>query len=130
MIAQLCKKYIAIRFEFLCVLVLVCYFTHDTNAYFYFFAIATAYFCFWFAYRLPYVNIQKYGDPSYGIYLWGWPVQQILVFMSPAISPMANAFLAAAISAILGYVSWHVLEKHALSFKKVPVVDRLIITSL
>jgi peptidoglycan/LPS O-acetylase OafA/YrhL len=117
MIAQLYKSNIIIRSEILIVLGIICYFSRATSIYFYLLAIGIAYFCFWFAYKLPHIKIEKFGDPSYGIYLWGWPVQQLLVFSFPTISPITNAFFAMIISICLGYASWHLVEAYALSFK-------------
>src|SRR5262249_28055131 len=53
--------------------------THSSTLYPYFFALAQAYFCFWFAYCLPWHGFNRLGDYSYGIYLWGFPCGQLAV---------------------------------------------------
>lgn len=60
----------------------------------------------------------RFGDPSYGIYLYGFPVQQALFHLcGPTMGPLDNAFIASVIALMLGYASWHLLEKRVLAFK-------------
>lgn len=56
-------------------------------------------------------------DYSYGIYIYGWPIEQLLRHYSPGISPYAMAIEALILSWIAGAISWHVVEKRALRFK-------------
>lgn len=60
---------------------------------------------------------EKIGDLSYGIYLYAFPVMQILVFYFKlgSLSLMISATL---VSAVLGFASWHLVEKRALRLKK------------
>lgn len=63
-------------------------------------------------------NLGRFGDPSYGIYLYGFPVQQALFAMGgESMGPLENSALAAPIVIALAYISWHAVEKRALSFK-------------
>ena len=65
-------------------------------------------------------RIGRLGDPSYGLYVYGFPVQQALFHLGgPTMGPLDNAIIATFITLMLGYVSWHVLEKRALAFKPV-----------
>lgn len=60
----------------------------------------------------------KIGDPSYGIYLYHFVVQQILVFIFGINTPwvlIINSFL---ITIPIAYLSWYFLEKPILSNKK------------
>ena len=68
---------------------------------------------------LPYFkNFGKYGDPSYGIYIYGFPVQQTLMyyFNYNSLKLMLYSLI---ISVLLGYLSWNIVEKKALSYKKI-----------
>jgi len=60
----------------------------------------------------------RFGDFSYGVYLWGWPIQQIVATRlgrRAGFWPLAGlAFLAVAVVAAL---SWHLVEKRALRAK-------------
>jgi peptidoglycan/LPS O-acetylase OafA/YrhL len=60
---------------------------------------------------------QKLGDPSYGIYLYAFPLQQLIVYYyKPSTFEL---FLYASIGAfVLGILSWKFVEKKALTLKK------------
>lgn len=60
----------------------------------------------------------KYGDFSYGIYLWAWPVQQSLVVAIGKEAPIAiHLALALLCTFVLAAISWHLVEKPALRMK-------------
>lgn len=61
----------------------------------------------------------KMGDPSYGMYIYTYPVQQTILNFWPAIQIgqfIGTTFLCAL---PLAYISWHLVEKRALSLKKI-----------
>jgi peptidoglycan/LPS O-acetylase OafA/YrhL len=59
------------------------------------------------------------GDFSYGLYLYGFPVQQSVAFLiaGAALYPYVNAIIALPVAFILAMLSWHLVEKRALAFK-------------
>ena len=64
-------------------------------------------------------NFAKYGDLSYGIYLYGWPVQAaVMYFLKDSINPYSFFLIAVAIAAILAFLSWHIIEKPFLKLKE------------
>jgi peptidoglycan/LPS O-acetylase OafA/YrhL len=58
-------------------------------------------------------------DISYGVYIYGWPTQQLIVTLFGSISIPGLALLSLLIVPMLGFLSWHLIEKPALNFKKV-----------
>lgn len=62
-------------------------------------------------------NFGKYGDFSYGMYLYGFIVQQLVVYSNVTTSPIILFFIAYPLTIILGYISWHTIEKRALKYK-------------
>jgi len=58
-----------------------------------------------------------FGDPSYGIYLYGWPMQQIACHFVPNLTPIGNTLIALPLAVIAAYCSWHIIEKRALAMK-------------
>src|SRR5262249_44385618 len=59
-----------------------------------------------------------YGDMSYGLYIYGWPVEQTLVWLNGGAMGWAPLFaLALPITAAIAFLSWHLVEKHALRLK-------------
>jgi peptidoglycan/LPS O-acetylase OafA/YrhL len=63
-------------------------------------------------------QFNRLPDVSYGIYLYGWPSQKLLIWYIPTISPWTLFVTASLISVFLGYLSWHMVEKPMLKFKK------------
>lgn len=59
---------------------------------------------------------RKFGDFSYGIYLWGFVVQQTLMHFFH-LNQMQLMFISIPITYVLGALSWHLIEKHALRLK-------------
>jgi peptidoglycan/LPS O-acetylase OafA/YrhL len=61
-------------------------------------------------------NFGKHGDPSYGIYIYAFPIQQILIFYFK-FELVEFIIYSAILSIIMGYLSWHFVEKRALRYK-------------
>lgn len=65
----------------------------------------------------PFNNISKsMGDISYGVYIYGFFVQQILMFYFK-LSPILLFCFSIMITYVLAYFSWHFIEKKALKYK-------------
>ena len=68
----------------------------------------------------PAERLHRLGDPSYGMYLSGFVIQQFLVWVGlvqvhqPWLSFVEGAVLATA----FGYASWHLVEKRAMRLVK------------
>jgi peptidoglycan/LPS O-acetylase OafA/YrhL len=84
-------------------------------------ALATlgAYILFWFAFQpIPLLDRFKSGaDISYGTYLYGWPVQRLLMFHFPALTPLGLFPLGCLLSALCGAASWRYVERPFLRLK-------------
>jgi peptidoglycan/LPS O-acetylase OafA/YrhL len=81
----------------------------------------------------PIPALQKFNqfpDISYGLYLYGWPVQKLLFWYWPAMSPWAIFPLSLAASAALGFVSWHAVEKPCLKLKNFRIGRRQVNSSV
>ncbi|MBP0952511.1 acyltransferase [Pseudomonas alliivorans] len=60
----------------------------------------------------------RFGDMSYGIYLYGFFLQQIVNAMTKnSLTPLENALVSMPFAIACAYVSWHVVEKPALRLK-------------
>ncbi len=79
--------------------------------------IAVSYATLWFALAAPIklYRADAWGDPSYGLYVYAFPIQQSLVFSMPGINPGKLAVLSGLITLTAAYVSWWVIEKPALA---------------
>lgn len=98
----------------------------------YFISFQTPIACFVSFFTLPYlviyiafVNIPfirhfgKYGDFSYGMYIYAFPIQQTLMYLFAKYLNLWNFFIFAyLITFIFAFFSWHFVEKPALKLKK------------
>ena len=69
-----------------------------------------------YAHYLPAHKIMRHGDFSYGIYLYAWPVQQLLVPIAQ--TPFLNFLSSLPLIILLSVCSWKLVEKPALSRKQ------------
>lgn len=62
-------------------------------------------------YTLPFFStFGKYGDASYGIYIYSFPIQQVLMYFYK-LSTLQLLECSCLLSIIFGYLSWHLVEK-------------------
>lgn len=61
----------------------------------------------------------RLGDYSYGIYIYAFPVQQMLASLLHHASSLELMWSSAAITSMLAVLSWHLIEKRALSLKTI-----------
>jgi hypothetical protein len=72
----------------------------------------------WCAVRLPLQNWERFGDLSYGIYIYAWPIQQFVAFFDVyKFGWLAYHAIVVVACHIAAFLSWHLLEKRALSLK-------------
>ena len=83
------------------------------------FSIFGAYLVFWLAFSrdVRHIPAAKFGDLSYGIYIFAWPIQQLLILKFPNMTWWENAVFALIITIPIAYLSWHLIEKRALKLK-------------
>jgi peptidoglycan/LPS O-acetylase OafA/YrhL len=75
--------------------------------------------------RLP--NLARWGDLSYGIYIFAWPVQQtVALLLGSAVTWYWNAALSLPTVLALAWLSWHLVERPALSLKHSQAMARTI----
>lgn len=84
------------------------------------FSLAGAYVLFFLAFaNIPALqNFNNLPDVSYGVYLYGWPIQKLLIWWLPGISPWIVFVASAILSIAAGWISWHVVEKRFLALKR------------
>lgn len=78
------------------------------------------YLIFWTAFQMntPRLNrINSSTDISYGIYLYAWPIQNLLVKYVTGISPLVVMSLTTAVAGSAALLSWRLIEKPSLRLK-------------
>ena len=69
------------------------------------------------------VPLGRTNDISYGVYIYAWPVQQILVLLgSVSLGISVNIILDAIITFGLAWLSWTFVEKRAMALARNPLV--------
>lgn len=81
--------------------------------------LPVAYLMLYLGSKLPLNRIGSRNDISYGVYIYAFPVQQVLtyVFVDRAIDPLSFAVLSAIATLPFAWASWLLVEKPAMSLK-------------
>lgn len=66
----------------------------------------------------------RLGDYSYGVYIYAFPVQQLLVWQFPGMAPLTNILLATPVTVFMAVLSWTLVEARAIS-TAVPLATRI-----
>ncbi len=64
----------------------------------------------------------KYGDYSYGLYIYAFPIQQTIAHFIPKISPTQMFIFSLPSTFVLSFISWWLIENKALSLKKIDIL--------
>ncbi|MBN7811320.1 acyltransferase [Algoriphagus sp. H41] len=86
--------------------------------------IAGTYLLFYFAYhpKALFPNFAKYGDFSYGIYLYGWPLQQLtMLYWGQYLTPLTFFVIVLPLVLIFAIASWYLVEKPTLKLKQMTI---------
>ena len=92
------------------------------------FPLAGAYLVIWFARRHDrWLDYSRYlGDLSYGLYIWGWPSEQLVMWLSGGRAPWWQIFFGSLLIALpAAWLSWHGIEKWALRWGRASPARRL-----
>jgi peptidoglycan/LPS O-acetylase OafA/YrhL len=84
------------------------------------FPLSGCYLALWLALnrRLPVVRAARWGDLSYGLYIYGWPSEQAVIWGLGGHAAWWAVFgLGLPLAAVLAFLSWHLVECPALRLK-------------
>ena len=81
-------------------------------------ALPLAYLCIWLGATLPFHSVGRTTDLSYGIYIYAFPLQQLLAVdglagTNPVVFMVASILLASTVA----WASWHLVERRAMALK-------------
>jgi peptidoglycan/LPS O-acetylase OafA/YrhL len=110
------RRQIPLHWSGVILAVAVIYLTNGTPAWWPGYMIASAYLIFYAAYMLPHLDLDRFGDISYGVYIYAWPIQQLVWWDGQ--SGAMNALCATPIVFGLAIASWFLVERPALSLRK------------
>jgi peptidoglycan/LPS O-acetylase OafA/YrhL len=84
------------------------------------FPLFGCYLALWLALRprLLVIPAARFGDLSYGLYIYGWPVEAGVMWLSGGRAPWWQVFLIALPAAsAMAFLSWHLVERPMLRLK-------------
>ncbi len=115
-LAWVLRERIALRWPILAALFVTAALTRGGLAFpaAYFALVVYGTFYLGFALRLP--RIEK-NDLSYGVYLYGWPMQQ-LALLAGAVTLASNILIATSMTLLCAALSWFCIERPALRLKR------------
>lgn len=82
-------------------------------------SLATAYGVLWLGFaRAPsLLRFNRLGDFSYGTYIYGFPIEQVLAALMPGIGAVVMIALALPLALLCGALSWFLVEQPALRLR-------------
>jgi peptidoglycan/LPS O-acetylase OafA/YrhL len=84
------------------------------------FPLFGCYLALWLALNpaLPAIPAARLGDLSYGLYIYGWPVEAAVIWFLGGRAPWWQVFaIALPATAAIAFLSWHLIERPALRLK-------------
>jgi peptidoglycan/LPS O-acetylase OafA/YrhL len=84
------------------------------------FPLFGCYLALWLALnpRLPVIPATRFGDLSYGLYIYGWPVEEAVIWYLGGRALWWQLFaIALPATAAIAFLSWHLVERPALRLK-------------
>jgi peptidoglycan/LPS O-acetylase OafA/YrhL len=114
------RDLIPLRGSLLLTLAWMAWMARNTPVFPFLFGAAEVAFVFWFAYETRWRGFNRFGDYSYGIYLWGYPAQQVVAALAGGLHSYGNALRGFLIALALATASWHFIEQPALRLKSLP----------
>lgn len=114
------REKIFLHWMVLLILVCLTFSLHHFEIFNFLFYLTEAYAIFWLAYhqKIKGNRMTQWGDFSYGIYIYAFPVQQILMYYFKISTSSGLFLLALPITLLLAVLSWHLIEKPALKLKQ------------
>lgn len=70
----------------------------------------------------------RFGDLSYGVYIYAFPVQQTVIWLTPSRGFTYHLAIALSITLMLAWLSWHLVEDVALGFKPSSTAKRKVLS--
>lgn len=72
-----------------------------------------------FSKKIRLSNFSKYGDFSYGVYIYGFPIQQTVThFYGGTMNPYVNMAISYPVTVLFAAASWYFVEKPCMKLKK------------
>ena len=104
------RKYIIVDFRLALLLIISCIFLYHRSLFFPVFYLTLCYSVLTLGAANCILKIRLPGDYSYGIYIYGFLVQQIVQAMFPSLTSYCSLLITIPITTALSVLSWHFIE--------------------
>jgi len=104
----------------LIVILITLFIFESKTLFFIFYSLTIGYYVLYIAYS-PTKWLRKFnqfGDYSYGLYIYAFPIQQSIVAQVPGIGVMSMFIISFSLTLLCAIISWHLIEKPSLKVKK------------
>lgn len=91
--------------------------THGTPTFGFVYNLLLPYIVFSLAFCPGGKWFNKFSDYSYGVYLYGWLSQQLIMSLYPDASNMKHTMLSCFLAFLFAFASWHFVEKPAMRLR-------------
>lgn len=91
---------------------------HGTPSFGVAYTILIPYLVFYLAFAPGFGWFNKFGDYSYGVYLYGWICQQLVVMWLPESTNFSLTILSSLLAFSFAFASWHLVEKPSINCRK------------
>lgn len=117
--AYLFKSKIPLTPIIACALLMLTYVLHGTMLYEVSEKLLIGYCLFWLAFLTPkrHPDLSRYGDISYGVYIFAFPLQQTIYLFLPGMGPLSLFALSVLAVTPVALLSWHFIEKPSLALR-------------
>ena len=88
--------------------------------------IVLPYLLLWSAFNIPLNNWEKKADLSYGVYVYAYPIQQLILVAWPSINSAVLLMLSVLVVLPVALLSWKFVEKPALGFKRTGLAPAMV----
>ena len=78
------------------------------------FGLSYLLFIFIYSRNIKFTNFAKYGDLSYGMYIYAFPLQQLTLFLFKDINFYLYMIVSFVLTIFMAWFSWHFIEKKSL----------------
>ena len=111
------KKYMVVELSHVVLIWILVLLLKSTAAYQFLFYVAFFYSCLYVS-SIPYVikKLRLPFDASYGVYIYGFVIQQCLHHLFPAMGVHVNQVVASLLAIGMGIISWYLIEKRAIAY--------------
>lgn len=112
------KDHVSVNLETAAGLAIATFLFRATPAYQFLYEAAIFAAAIWWTTQPSALSLRLPGDFSYGVYLIGWPTQQIVHLVFPHVGARGNWMISIPLAIAFGALSWYLIEKPAMGLGK------------